>query len=382
MTPTMRDLRGACLARASWLLDTAKQLARIESPSGDAAALDQCGNAVAGLLEGIGATVERVAQAGTGAHLLGTLGAGRSQVLLLGHLDTVWPVGTLATMPVEVRDGRLFGPGTFDMKAGLAIAMLAASIAAPSLQRVHVRLLVTTDEEIGSATSRALIEAEARSSDAVLVFEPALPGGVLKTARKGVGTFHLEARGIPAHAGIAPQDGASAITEIARQVLALEALEAPARGTTINTGRLAGGSRSNVVAEYAEAEIDVRVAEAGEQARIERAFRELAPTDARVRLDWRGGFSRPPLEPGPHVQRLYALARDAGAAIGLDVRAGSTGGASDGNFTAAIGVPTLDGLGAVGYGAHARHEHVEIASLPDRAALAAAILVAIDAHGV
>ena len=167
---------------------------------------------------------------------------------------------------------------------------------------------------------------------------------------------------------------------MARQVLALDALQAPARGTTLNTGRVAGGSRSNVVAEHAEADVDVRVAEASEQERIERAFATLAAVDPRVRLAWSGGFSRPPLERGPHVQRLFALARDAGAAIGLDVREGATGGASDGNFTAALGVPTLDGLGAIGDGAHARHEHVDIASLADRAALAAAILLALDAH--
>jgi glutamate carboxypeptidase len=204
---------------------------------------------------------------------------------------------------------------------------------------------------------------------------------VLKTARKGVGTYRLDLHGVPAHAGIAPEAGASAITELASQILALQALQAPERGTTINAGIVAGGSRSNVVAEHASVEIDVRVREASEQARIEGAFRALAAKDPRVRLAWQGGFERPPLERGRHVQRLFALAREAGAALGLDVREGATGGASDGNYTAAIGVPTLDGLGANGDGAHARHEHVEIASLADRAALAAAILIAIDAAG-
>ncbi len=283
-------------------------------------------------------------------------------------------------MPVEIREGRLHGPGTFDMKAGLVIAMLAARLARPHLHGLRLRFLFTTDEEIGSETSRAIIEEEARASAAVLVFEPSLPGGVLKTARKGVGTFYVEAHGVSAHAGIAPQDGASAITELSRQILALQALQAPERGTTINTGLIAGGSRSNVVAEHATAEIDVRVSDATEQARIEQAFAAITPQDPRVRLAWRGGFERPPLERGPHVQRLFDLARAAGEAMGLDVREGATGGASDGNFTAALGVPTLDGLGATGDGAHARHEHVDIASLPDRVALAAAILMAIDAH--
>ncbi len=323
--------------------------------------------------------VERLPRDGAGAHLRATLGTGSRQVLLLGHFDTVWPVGTLAEMPLAIDEGRLHGPGTFDMKAGLVIAILAATVAMPHLRDLRVRFLYTTDEEIGSASSRALIEEEARASAAVLVFEPALAGGVLKTARKGVGTFRLDVHGVSAHAGIAPADGASAITELARLILALERLQAPQRGTTINAGVIAGGTRSNVVAEHARVEIDVRVAEASEQRRVEQAFSALAPADARVKLSWQGGFERPPLERGAHVQRLFALARAAGTRIGMDVREGATGGASDGNFTAALGVPTLDGLGAIGDGAHARHEHVEIASLPDRAALAAALLLAIDA---
>ena len=375
----MPDLRDACASRATWLVDAIAALARLESPSGDRAALNRCGDAVADLLGDVGATVTRVPQACAGDHVLATLGSGPRQVLCLGHFDTVWPIRTLDGMPVEIRGNRLHGPGTFDMKAGIVLAALAAAVAAPLLRQVRVRFLFTTDEEIGSDTSRALIEAEARNSDAVLVFEPSLPGGVLKTARKGVGTFRLDAYGISAHAGIAPQDGASAITELARQILAVHALQAPDRGTTVNTGLVAGGTRSNVVAEHAQAEIDVRVTQAAEQARIDQAFAALVPTDPRVRLAWRGGFERPPLERGPHVQALFALAREAGAAIGLDVQEGATGGASDGNFTAALGVPTLDGLGPDGDGAHARHEHVVITSLPDRAALAAAILLALDA---
>jgi glutamate carboxypeptidase len=380
MTPQrLPSLRQDCEARRDWLVDTIGALARIESPSGDAAGLDRCGDAITRLLQEAGAEVERLPREGAGAHLRATLGAGPRQVLLLGHFDTVWPVGTLGQMPVAIRDGRLHGPGTFDMKAGLAIAMLAATLVRSSLRDLRLRFLFTTDEEVGSHTSRDLIEAEARASVAVLVFEPALPGGVLKTARKGVGVWHLDVHGVSSHAGIAPEAGASAITELARQVLALHALQAPQLGTTINAGLIDGGSRSNVVAEHAHAEVDVRVSAMAEQARIERAFAALAPHDPRVRLAWRGGFERPPLERGPHVQRLFTMAREAGAAMGLDVREGATGGASDGNLTAALGVPTLDGLGALGDGAHARHEHVDIASLPDRVALAAALLLALDA---
>jgi glutamate carboxypeptidase len=378
MTLEAPGLRDACAARLDWLVETTAMLARIESPSGNRAALGVCGDAIAALLAESGASVERIESPTAGAHLRASLGSGSRQVLLLGHFDTVWPVGTLETMPVDIRDGRLYGPGTFDMKAGLVIAILAARLAAPRLRDVSLRFLFTTDEEIGSETSRALIEEEARASAAVLVFEPSLPGGVLKTARKGVGSFRLDVHGVSAHAGIAPQDGASAIAELARQILAVDALQAPERGTTINTGVVSGGSRSNVVAERATADIDVRVARASEQARIAQAFAALTAHDPRVRFTWHGGFERPPLERGPHIERLFELARNAGHAIGLDVRQGATGGASDGNFTAALGVPTLDGLGATGDGAHARHEHVEIASLSDRAALAAAILLALD----
>jgi glutamate carboxypeptidase len=372
------DLRAICQARASWLVETIAMLARIESPSGDVQALARCGDALAAVIGGLGARVERLPAPGAGDHLRATIGHGDRQVLLLGHFDTVWPVGTLDRMPVEIREGRLHGPGTFDMKAGLLIALLAAEAALPHLQRLRLRCLFTVDEEVGSGTSRALIEAEARDSAAVLVFEPALPGGGLKTSRKGVGTFRLDAHGVSAHAGIAPQDGASAILEIARQVVALAALQEPERGTTINTGTIAGGTRTNVVAEHAAIDVDVRVATADEQRRIDTAWAALAPVDPRVRLVKAGGFERPPLERGPHVAALFAIAREAGAALGLDVRDGATGGASDGNFTAALGVPTLDGLGAIGDGAHARHEHVDVASLPDRAALAAAILIALD----
>lgn len=378
----MPDLRRDCADRTDWLVATIAGLARLESPSGDRSALARCGDAIAALLADVGGDVRRVTHDTAGDHLVATLGSGQRQVMLLGHFDTVWPIGSLANMPVEVRAGRLHGPGTFDMKAGLVLAVLAASVAVPHLRDSTLRFVFTADEEVGSTTSRELIEAQARASAAVLVFEPALPGGALKTARKGVGTYRLAVHGVSAHAGIAPQDGASAIVELARQVLTLDALQAPERGTTINTGLVAGGTRSNVVAEQGMAEVDVRVTSGAEQARIEAAIAALTPADRRVQLTWQGGFERPPLERGPHVARLFDVARQAAASVGIDLSEGATGGASDGNFTAALGVPTLDGLGAIGDGAHARHEHVEIASLADRAALAAAIILAVDHGGV
>ncbi len=377
-------LRAEARARQDWMVDAITALARIESPSGDDAALARCADAVMGMLRECSAAPFDSHQDSPGGEFSRSLMAAASlrsdgrRVLLLGHFDTVWPVGTLATMPVEIRDGRLYGPGTFDMKAGLVIAGLAAALAAPHLRTIGVDILFTSDEEVGSVASRAAIEAAARESIAVLVFEPSLPGGVLKTARKGIGTFRLDAHGVAAHAGVAPQDGASAVTEIARQVLALQALEDPARGTTINTGVISGGTRTNVIAEHASIEVDVRVSERAEQARIEAAWDALRAHDPRVVLTRHGGFDRPPMERGPQSRALYELARHAGASMGIDVAEGSTGGASDGNFTAALGIPTLDGLGADGDGAHARHEHVVIESLTDRAALAAAILLALD----
>ncbi len=365
-----------CRARESWLLATIETLVRCESPSHDKAAVDRCGAELRRLLTELGGRVTSIGSPTHGDHVRAEFGGGPRQVLLLGHFDTVWEVGQLERMPLK-RDGdRLSGPGVFDMKAGVALGMLATSalftITPPADARVV--MLWTTDEEIGSRTSRALIEIEAARSEAVLVLEPSLPGGALKTSRKGVGEYELVARGIPAHAGLEPSKGVSAIRELARQILAIETLQDLERGVSLNVGVISGGSRPNVVAEEARARIDARALARDDADRVDRALRELSPHLERARLELTGGFARPPLERTEGVARLFELARATGAEIGLEIGEGSAGGASDGNFSAALGIPTLDGLGALGDGAHALHEHILISALAPRAALVAALL--------
>jgi glutamate carboxypeptidase len=369
-----------CDSQLDWLLDTTEALARIESPSTDKSAVDRCGRELAGRLTAIGGRVEPLPRDGAGDHLRACFGAGPRQVLLLGHFDTVWPVGTLARMPIRRDGGRLHGPGVFDMKAGIALGMLAVrALDARGIDHGRrVVMLWTTDEEVGSRASRAAIEDEARRSDAVLVLEPSLPGGAVKTMRKGCGGFEVTVRGVAAHAGIDPGKGASAIHELARQIVAIERIQDVDRGVSINVGLISGGTRPNVVAEEARASVDVRAPAAEDARRVEAAFAALAPSDARTHVAVRGGFERPPLERGPGVARLYALAKNVAGALGRPLAEGGTGGGSDGNFTAALGVPTLDGLGAVGDGAHALHEHVVIDDLPWRAALVAGLIARLD----
>ena len=363
-----------CVAERPWVVETTTALARLESPTSDKSAVDRCGAELIARLTEIGAAVEPIPNEVAGDHLRATIGEGSAQLLMLGHFDTVWPIGQVDRMPVVEEDGRLRGPGVYDMKAGIAIAMLAirALRSQDALARQRIVVLLTSDEERGSLTSRVLVEQEARRSDAVLVLEPSLPGGALKTGRKGAGEFHLEVRGVAAHAGIEPEKGASAIHELARQVVALEALRDS--GVSVNVGLVEGGSRPNVVAQQAQCIIDVRVSTAAERARVEHMFHRLTPALRGTSVQVRGGFSRPPLERTEAGVRLYQIAREVAAELGHELGEGSTGGGSDGNLTAALGVPTLDGLGAVGAGAHALHEHVEIGELPWRAALVAGLV--------
>jgi glutamate carboxypeptidase len=377
----MREVLRFCESQRRWAVDMLRALAALESPSTDKTAVDRCGAEIARQLTAMGGRVDRLSRAETGDHLLTEFGCGDRQVLVLCHFDTVWDVGQLQRMPIVEADGRLHGPGVYDMKGGLVIAMLALrAVTELGLDaRRRIVLLCTTDEEIGSASSREAIEDEARRSDAVLVLEPALPGGAVKTSRKGVGVFDLVIEGIPAHAGAEPGRGASAITELARQVLALQALRDEGRGISVNVGVVSGGTRSNVVAERATAEIDVRVAALGDAREIEAAIRAVRPHDPRTRITIGGGINRPPMERTPGVAALYGVARSVAADLGFPLDEGGTGGASDGNFTAALGLPTLDGLGAEGDGAHAITEHVLVDSLPRRAALLAGILLRVGA---
>jgi glutamate carboxypeptidase len=381
------DLLEFCRAEAPWLRQTVEALVRLESPSDDKAAVDRCGAELARRLNAIGAAVERLPQDNCGDHLRArwpqkltaqTRQPDRDagQILLLGHFDTVWPLGSINRMPVREVDGRLYGPGIFDMKAGIAVSMLAmrALDALSRRGRARIVMLWTTDEEVGSATSRGLIEDEARQSSAVLVLEPSLPGGAVKTSRKGVGEFEIVVHGVAAHAGLDPGKGASAIHELARQVVALEALQDPAHGLTLNVGTIAGGTRSNVVADRAAARVDVRVQTMNDAARLEAAIHALRPNHPAARLEITGGINRPPLERTPAVIRLYQEAKVIAATLGRELSEGAAGGGSDGNFTGACGVPTLDGLGPQGDGAHAPHEHVLVDDLPWRAAFLASLI--------
>jgi glutamate carboxypeptidase len=321
--------------------------------------------------------VSRIETSSAGNHLRGEFGRGERQILILGHFDTVWDVGQLERMPVRREGDRLLGPGVFDMKAGISLGMLATraiyELAPPHDTRIV--MLWTTDEETGSATSRALLETEAARSEAVLVLEPALPGGALKTSRKGCGEYDLVVHGVAAHAGVDPSKGASAIRELARQILVIETLQDLDRGISLNVGIVEGGSRVNVVPERARARIDARAPARADADRVDAAMRALTPHLKGTRLEITGGFGRPPMERTPGVARMFEVAQAAGRELGLDVQEGSTGGGSDGNFCAALGVPTLDGLGAVGDGPHAIHEHVIVSELVPRAALIATLLV-------
>ena len=365
-----------CLANQAWLLDFIEALVAIESPSDDPSAVNRCGAELAARLSGIGGAVSTIASTTAGDHLRVSFGEGSSQLLLLGHFDTVWPVGQLARMPMRREAGKLYGPGVFDMKAGIGLAALAtrAVLAHRELHDTRIVMVWTTDEEIGSTTSRALIEAEAAKSRAVMVFEPSLPGGALKTSRKGVGQFEIVATGVSAHAGLDPGKGVSAIRELARQVLAIDALQDPANGVTLTVGTIAGGTRANVVPAEARAVIDARAITRADAERVQGAMHALTAQLPGASLAVTGGFDRPPLERTPGVVALFEQARAVAAEIGVTLEEGSAGGGSDGNFTAALGIPTLDGFGAVGDGAHAIHEHVDIAALSPRAATIAGLL--------
>jgi glutamate carboxypeptidase len=374
------DLLNLCEAERGWLLETIETLVRLESPSTDKAAVDRCGHELAERLTAIAATVRRLPQTARGDHIRAEFNHGASgspPILLLGHFDTVWPVGQLARMPFREEDGRLQGPGIFDMKSGIAVAMLAMRALATlgSADGVPpVVMLWTTDEEIGSGTSRVTIEEEARGSRAVLVLEPSLPGGAAKTSRKGCGEFHLTVHGVSAHAGLDPGKGASAIHELARQIVAVQALQDLPRGISVNVGIVSGGSRANVVADHAQAVVDARAVSRADAERVDAAIRRLRPVDPRTTIGITGGFDRPPMERSPATVRLFELARATAAELGTALGEGGAGGGSDGNFTAALGVPTLDGLGPMGDGAHALHEHVVISDLTWRAAFVAALL--------
>ena len=380
-----RDLLAVCETQRDWMVEEVERLTRAESPSTDKAAVDRCADLLVERLAAIGARAETISRTGAGNHVRAEFPAeGPSRVLLLGHFDTVWPCGQLERMPVRREGDRLFGPGVFDMKAGIVIGMAAVRALWHARDDVapSVAMLWTSDEEIGSTASRELIEAEARRSDAVLVLEPSLPGGGVKTARKGCAGYEVIVRGVSAHAGIEPEKGASAVQELALQIPRINAFHDASRGVSVNVVQAWGGARANVIPDEAHALVDVRVPTLAAWEALTQAFAALRPVDPRTTIECRGWFDRPPLERSAAVARLYQEARAVACAFGRDLREGGTGGGSDGNFTAAAGVPTLDGLGAVGEGAHALHEHVLVSELPWRAALVAGLIERLTKDGI
>ena len=356
--------------RRDEMLEALKPLVEHESPSRDKPALDTLAQTLEARFTTLGATVEILDNPRGGNHVLARFrGADNTArpLLLVGHFDTVWPVGTLARMPFRLENDHAHGPGIFDMKASIVLIEYATkAIQAQNLSLPRpVVVLLTSDEEIGSPTSRILIEQLAGQSACALVLESPLPGGILKTARKGVGSFQLAVTGRAAHAGIEPEKGASAIIELAHQILKINSLADPEAGTTINIGTIEGGSTSNVVPATAKAIIDVRAWTTAEAARVEQALLSLTPSTPGTSLAVTGAFNRPPMERTPATAQLFNQAKAIAATLGLDLAEGSTGGGSDANFTAAAGLPTLDGLGTEGR--RPRRPRTHPAKLPPRA---------------
>ena len=377
----MRALQRELRRRERDIVGLLGRLVRCESPSHHKAAVDRLGRIVASEWRRRGAKVRVVWQKARGNHVRAEIWAGsrpKGQILVLGHLDTVYPLGTLAVMPFRVSGGRAWGPGTFDMKAGLAIALAAVDGLRSLRVRPGKRLVFfwNSDEEIGSETSRREIEREARRSDAVLVLEPALGReGRLKTARKGVGTAEIIITGRSSHAGADPGAGVNAVHELALQIARLAKMNNSRRGITVQTTVVEGGTVSNVVPAHARAEVDIRYSHLADAPRLDKKLRGLRPMLKGAQIEVRGGINRPPLERTSGVLKLFSQAQLLMREIDTDLGETATGGGSDGNFTAALGVPTLDGLGAIGSGAHSPGENVVIRSLPQRAALLAGLLL-------
>ncbi|GAC1624667.1 MAG: M20 family metallopeptidase [Candidatus Acidiferrum sp.] len=375
-----KELLGLLQPRIKNMLPVLEKIVKAESPSMDKALADRCAMLIASEWRRRGAKTELLAQKHRGDHVCAVVSNDKNrsdgQLLVLGHYDTVYSAGTLAKMPYRVTGGRAYGPGTFDMKAGIVQALFALEALLQANVPVRKRLvfLWTSDEEIGSESSRKLIETEARTSDAVFVLEPAYgKSGLLKTARKGIGGAEIIVYGRASHAGLAPEEGINAIHELAAQLARTETWNNPRRGITVNAGTIEGGTRTNVIPERARALLDLRAMRIRDMRTIERKLRRLRPFHKGAKLEVHGGFDRPPLERKMSAA-LFARAKSIAAQINLQLGECTVGGGSDGNFTAALGTPTLDGMGPVGDGAHSSHEHVLVSAMPVRAALLAALL--------
>jgi glutamate carboxypeptidase len=386
----MRALLAGARRKEPAQLNLIRQLVRAESPSDNKAAVDACVALAVEHAKGLGGRVKLHRQREFGHVLEVRFGpkptktkagkaAGEDQdagrILLLGHLDTVWPLGTLKTMPCRLSEGRLWGPGTLDMKAGVAMAFTAIEmLTEASLIEREIVLLLNSDEEVGSPISRPITERLAAECSAVFVLEPA-QGLAYKTARKGTGDWRIDVKGVAAHAGVDFEKGSNAICELARVVETVSGWTDLKRGLTVSVGMAGGGTKSNVIPAEAWAEVDVRIARKADAQRIERKFNGLKPVDGGCTLAVTGGINRPPMERTRGTVQLFRQARTLAAQMGLALDEAATGGASDGNFTSALGIPTLDGMGGVGEGAHARHESIVVEHLALRTALLAGLLV-------
>lgn len=365
--------------RQGEMLEDLRRLVELESPTTDKAGLDAAADFIVKYAtDKTGGEPELISRTDGGNQVAVRFrGDGEKQILVLGHFDTVWPVGTLKDLPFRVENGSAYGPGVFDMKGGLVQGLWAMrAIQDVASFKRPVTFFFNSDEEVGSLRSRSMIEEEARKSGAALVLEPSQDGR-LKTSRKGAGTFRVKVTGKAAHAGLDPTKGISAIDELSRMVLALHSMTNLAKGTTLNVGVVHGGTRPNVVAQQAAAEVDVRVATGAEAKRVVPLVLGLKPHDPRALIEIEGGVVHPPMERTEETGRLFAMAKSIAGEMGVNLEECSVGGASDGNFTAALGTPTLDGLGAVGGGAHATDEHLVIKEMPFRAALVARLLLEI-----
>ena len=376
----MRALLAGARRKERSLLDLTRKLVQAESPSDTKSAVDACVALAAAHLKQLGGRIKLHRHPHHGNVLEAHFGSrsarfqNQEKILLLGHLDTVWPLGTLQSMPCRVREGRLWGPGTLDMKAGVAMAATAIELLIEAdLLRREIILLLNGDEEIGSPASRPITEDLARQCSAVYVLEPA-QGLAYKTARKGIGDWHIVVNGVAAHAGVDFEKGANALRELARIIETVSGWTDLKRGLTVSVGVAAGGTKSNVVPAHAQADIDVRIPRLADGPRIARKFAALRPADPRCTLVVTGQINRPPMERSRGTVRLFRRAQALAGELGFELNEASTGGGSDGNFTAALGIPTLDGMGAVGEGAHARHESVLIEHLAPRTALLAGML--------
>lgn len=373
----MRDILDYARRQTPEMIRMLRQMVEMESPSNEPDALNRLAGFLADQFAPVSREVERIPVSGAGDLVRACTGGGDGALLVLGHMDTVWPLGTLRDRPVRIEGERLYGPGAFDMKGGLTVALFALrTLRALDLRpKRSATFLFTSMEEVGGRAYRHILEREARRCQSVLVLEPPLPGGAVKTARKGTARLILRVRGRSAHAGLAPEQGVNAIIELAHQLVRLSALNEWGQGLSVNVGVIRGGRRANVVPDRAEAEIDIRFPTLEQGRRVIETIRQSQPILDGAEIEVLGDLSVPPMERTEAIVSLYQRARTIAARLGFDLLEGAAGGASEGSYTAAWGIPTLDGLGPDGDGAHAAHEHVLIPSLAERTALLAALLL-------